>query len=326
MKKVIFSLLTFTACAIMLPGTPLLAQSESKLSRNTEKVNSKSRQLEAESENLQIKAQETAGHVQRTTQNVKNIVKLFEPIFKFHLKPKQIVEHATVADSPVPASAPEESVSNQEIMPTKDASDDSSSEVGYSPDGTAFFGSQNHQEYGCYLDISTGTVMDDVDASTQTGSVDLIFTATDHFGSAPMYAFLSPALAKNDFFANYYFRGSKYKDQNIPVKEWEDVNESEIALTKLTLAQFEKIQNNQQLQAVIKQAGVFKDRLESRTKLTGKVIAVKTHVAHREAYGLIAIMDHFGTTGSNGCLKIKIKVTGFDQNADGIPEAETYLK
>lgn len=58
--------------------------------------------------------------------------------------------------------------------------------------------------------------------------------------------------------------------------------------------------------------------------MNGKVFAVKTHLGNREAYGLIYIVDQFGTTGTNGYLKIKLKVTGFDSTGDGNPDPNLY--
>ena len=230
---------------------------------------------------------------------------------------------STLLSSSTPNSTTSNSVEQQD-MPTsqEEVIPESSS---YNTDGTANLGNQNNKEFGCYLDMTSGTVLDEVDAAGNTRSVDLIFTATDYFGSAPMYAFLSPSLVKNDVFANYYFRGSQFKDANIPVRQWEEVNESEIALTNLTLERFEKIKNNNQLTAVIKQTTGFKDRFESRSKIQGKVFAVKTHMAQHEALGLIYIVDQLASTGVNGFLKIKIKVTGFDSNGDGNPDTNNYI-
>jgi hypothetical protein len=194
----------------------------------------------------------------------------------------------------------------------------------YNTDGTANLGSQNHTMYGCYLDILKGAVMDDIDAAGNSKSVDIIFTATDYYGSAPMYAFLTPSYVKNDFFSNYYFRGAKYKDANIPPKQWSDVVESEIALTPYTGFQFDKIQTNDQLMAVVKQCSGFKDKFESRTKLDGKIFAIKTEIDSRTCYGLLYVVTHYGTTGANGYLKVKLKVTGFDASGDGNPDANLY--
>ncbi len=140
-----------------------------------------------------------------------------------------------------------------------------------------------------------------------------------------MYAFLTPAYAKNDSFAYNFFKGLRYKDRNIPPATWDEVNESEVALTSLTGEQFERIQTNKQLAAVIKQCTGFGPKVESRTKLDGKVLAVRTQMGDRTAYGLIYIVSHFGTTGENGYLKIKLKATGFDVNDDGHPDPGLYM-
>ncbi len=167
--------------------------------------------------------------------------------------------------------------------------------------------------------------MDEIDAAGASKSVDLIYTATNAFNEQlPMYAFLTPSYVKHDAFAYNFFKGTKFKDRNIPPATWDEVNESEVALTALTGEQFEKIQNNNQLMAVVKQIKGFGQKVESRTKLDGKVIAVKTEMGDRTAYGLIYIVSHYGTTGENGYLKIKIKVTGFDTNGDGNPDNRLY--
>ena len=84
--------------------------------------------------------------------------------------------------------------------------------------------------------------------------------------------------------------------------------------------------NNNQLMAVIKQCGGFKDRYESRVKMDGKVFAIKTEMGNRTAYGLIHVINQYGTTGENGYLRIKLKVTGVDGNGDGLPDAGQYIR
>lgn len=195
----------------------------------------------------------------------------------------------------------------------------------YNPDGTANLGNQNSKKFGCYLNILNGAIMDDIDAAGNSKSIDLIFTSTDYFNeNVPMYAFLTPAFAKNDKFAYNFFKGTKYKDQNIPPKLWEEVNESEVAMTSLTGEQFERIQTNQQLTAVVKQIAGFSQKIESRTKLDDKVIAVKTEMGDRTAYGLLYIVSHSGTFGESAYLKVKIKVTGLDATGDGNPDPGLY--
>ncbi|MBW7893405.1 MAG: hypothetical protein H3C48_20800 [Chitinophagaceae bacterium] len=48
-------------------------------------------------------------------------------------------------------------------------------------------------------------------------------------------------------------------------------------------------------------------------------------MGNRTAYGLVFIQNHYGTIGSNGYLKIKLKVTGFDSNGDGTADASNYI-
>jgi len=279
-------------------------------------------------------------------ENVKAIIRVFEPILQFRLKRKVISSGTPDFQSPntdsiqavsessayPPATDSVNSSGNQPAVPEEPVSYEAlanglemvSDNPYYNADGTANLGSQNNSNFGCYLDIARGMVLDDIDASSNTGNVDIIFTATDYYGSAPMYALLTPSYVKNDIFANYYFRGPLYKDANIPVRQWDQVNESEIALTTLTAAQFDKIRDNNQLMAVIKRIPGFKEKFESRTKIEGKVFAIRTEMGDRTAYGLLLVTNHYGTTGTNGYLKIKLKVTGFDVNNDGFPDPEFY--
>lgn len=314
-----------TVMLLMVSFTTLCAQSGSKIVRKTGQMESKSQTLQTDSEELQKKVEGTTHNIKSTASNVKKILSIFDPIIYFHSR-KRVVEDGIPSES----EYANDSTSSDTNFPTEGGSNDVSDTEVQDPDGssdaTTMLGSQNHKEFGCYLDLGTGTVLDDIDAAENTSRVDLIFAATDYFGSALMYAFLSPATVKSDAFAHYYFRGSKYKDQHIPVRQWEEANESEMAMTSLTLSQFEKINSNKQLMAVVQQISGFKDRLESRSKLTGKIIACKTEIQSRTVYALIAVLDHYGNHGSNGCLKIKIKLSGIDLNGDSIPDPDAYLK
>lgn len=311
---------------------------KSKAVKAAEKVNQKSREINEASNQVLNETQQMAGNVQQTARNVKAVISIFEPILRFRLKKAQAQEPAgeaavtpappaqeQAAQSNMPAaaeSAAESYVTQADISAGAPIIPESPL---YNPDGSANLGSQSNDQYGCYIDVMRGAVMDEVDAAGNAKSVDLIFTATNAFNEqVPMYAFLTPAYVKNDAFAYNFFKGPKYKDRNIPPATWEDVNESEVAMTGLTGAQFEKIRDNKQLMAVIKQVKGFGQKVESRTKLDGKVIAVKTEMGDRTAYGLMYIMNHYGTTGANGYLKVKIKVTGFDSNGDGNPDAGLY--
>lgn len=307
-----------------------------KAVKTAEKVNQKSQQISNASNEVVNQTQQTANNVQNVVNNAKTIIKIFEPILRLRLK-KQVslpVDNG-INNNPTPSN-PQPSTTDTIPYYNNPAVYVSQADINkglpivaesplYNADGTANLGTQNNKEFGCYIDIMSGAIMDEIDAAGQSKSIDLIFTATNAFNEqVPMYAFLSPAYAKNDAFAYNFFKGTKYKDRNIPPAGWEEVNESELAMTSLSAAQFEKIQDNNQLMAVVKQIRGFGPKVESRVKLDGKVIAVKTEMGNRTAYGLIYIVNHYGTTGDNGYLKVKIKVTGFNPVGNGIPDGGVY--
>ena len=189
----------------------------------------------------------------------------------------------------------------------------------YNSDGTAFWGCQDHQQYGSYLDAQKGIIADDVEVATQTGAIDVIFTAA-RSQVGPVYYLVSPSYAKNNPRANLYFIGEKYKPGKNPIKQWPTANGSEVAATTLTGAQFEKVRNNDQLMAVVNQTGSFQTFYSSRTKLDGKVFAVRTQIENRTSYALIYVVEHVGVAGSECFLKVKLKANGIDANGDGLPD------
>lgn len=350
---------TFKCFLLLLAGimmqTVLAAQEPARKSgavKAAESVNKKSRELTEASNQVLNESQQVAANIQQAVSNVKAVVKVFEPILRFRLKKKEpevnqpggsaelayTAAPDTVPVQPeadaVPPGQPDQAVQvqPQQYIQTGVTQEELLQGVPvipesalYNSDGSANLGSQNHKTFGCYLDMTRGAVMDEIDAAGNARAVDLIFTATGAFNEqVPMYAFLTPAYARHDAFAYNFFKGVKYKDKNIPPMSWEEVNESEVAMTSLTPAQFEKIKDNNQLMAVLKQVRGYGPKVESRAKLEGKVIAVKTEMGDRTAYGLICILRHFGTTGENGYLTVKIKVTGFDSNGDGIPDQVNY--
>lgn len=331
-----------------LPGKVFsqVEKSGGKTETAAEKLNSGVQKVAEKTASFQKQVNQTGEHLKSAIENVKTIIRVFEPILQFHLRRKSnpagghdnqppgidnIQGDTVTSVSPVAAGSLDSS-ENQQTASSEHVSYEAmasglemvSDNPFYNADGTANLGSQNNSNYGCYLDVVRGRVLDDIDAATNTGNVDIIFTATDYYGSAPMYALLTPAYARNDLFANYYFRGPLYKDANIPVRQWDRVNESEIALTQLTGTQFDKIQDNNQLMAVVKQIPGFREKFESRTKLEGKVFAVKTEMGDRTVYGLLHVVNHYGTTGSTGYLKIRLKVTGIDSDGDGLPDRMNY--
>lgn len=310
---------------------------QSKPVKTAQKVNDQVKKVKEDADEMTRQAGEIGENVKAIQSNIKTVVSIFEPILRFRLKKntQDLVQVSPDNNNSETSTRTEEAAVNDTNIVNYDTGVTQSDlnngtplvaeSPSYNTDGSANLGSQNNDKFGCYLDMVKGQVMDDIDAAGNSKSIDIIFTATGAFNEqVPMYAFLTPAYVKNDRFAYNFFKGTKYKDQNIPPASWDDVNESEVAMTALTPAQFDKIQNNNQLTAVVKQIKGFGQKVESRTKLDGKVIAVKTEMGNRTAFGLICITNHYGTTGSNGYLKIRIKVTGFDSNGDGMPDAQFY--
>lgn len=318
MKKIYLFILFQLALTIHVA---LAQKPMEKAKETTNKLAQQTEQTKQNTEEISKNVQLTTEQIRAAIENVKETTKLFEPILVFRNKNRQQATSSSM-----------ENVGTMPMENTSDNQENATTQMPYIPesnaynaDATANLGSQNHNSFGCYVDVMRGRIMDDLDAAIDPQSVDVIFTATDYFNSqVPTYALLTPAYVKYDNFSSYHFRGTKFKDNNIPIKNWEEVNESEIALTTLTGEQFERIQTNKQLLGIIKQIPNFSSKVESRTKLDGKVFAVRTVMGDRTAYGLIYIMNHYGTTGPNGYLKIKLKVTGFDADGDNLPDGQVY--
>lgn len=337
--------------------TPAFSQQSSKVTQASEKVKNETQKVVQQSQQISNDAAVIGQNIEQIISNAKMAAKVFEPILKLRLRKKPnttgqessgMTENGSYVSNPTPSYDPwfvPPPIPEQQLMQdsmawqqtqmyqqyTVQQSDLNAGipvitqSATYNTDGTANLGNQNSKKFGCYVNILNGAIMDEIDAAGNAKSIDLIFTSTDYFNeNVPMYAFLTPAYAKNDKFAYNFFKGTKYKDQNIPPKLWEEVNESEVAMTSLTGEQFERIQTNQQLTAVVKQIAGFSQKIESRTKLDDKVIAVKTEMGDRTAYGLLYIVSHTGTFGENAFLKVKIKVTGLDATGDGNPDPGLY--
>ena len=353
-------LLILLICTASLAGKTCCAQEGQKKSgvvKTSEKINQTSAKLSEQSAQVANEFSQASVNIQTAVNNAKMALKVFEPILKLRLRKKAsenageqqgITDGGQFPVNPAPAYDPwfvpppipeqqlmQDSVAWQQTQMYQQYSvqqTDLNNGVPvitqsptYNTDGTANLGNQNSKKFGCYINMLNGAIMDEIDAAGNSKSIDLIFTSTDYFNeNVPMYAFLTPSFAKNDKFAYNFFKGTKYKDQNIPPKLWEEVNESEVAMTNLTGEQFERIQTNQQLTAVVKQISGFQQKIESRTKLDDKVIAVKTEMGDRTAYGLLYIVSHTGTFGENAFLKVKIKVTGLDATGDGNPDPGLY--
>jgi hypothetical protein len=322
---------------------------DNKVVKKAQQINDKTQQVTETSYRLKEQANQVAANVHTVAQNAKAIIKIFEPIFAFHFKKKNSLNTSGTADpsaysNNAPAQQPQVVNSNTpydnntQSQPVVSGQYPSGANTNgnaaapptysnpgvpensnYNPDGTANWGNQYNAEYGCYLDALTGTVLYGGEAEEKPTSVDLIFLAPNDGQNT--YSLITANFA-HDGGADCFW-GSCTTDN--PTKSWKTVNESEVALTTLTGAQFEKIQYNTQLSGLVKGARGFAGWYSSPgNKLDGKVFAVKTEMENRTAYALIYVVKQVGTSGSGGHLKVKVKVTGFDNNGDGNPDAAVY--
>ncbi len=187
-------------------------------------------------------------------------------------------------------------------------------------DGTGNWGNQNNGVYGNCLDVLTGTVLGMGEAEDNPSSVDLIFVAPAEGQNT--YVLMTPSFARNNGTATYMTAHT-----TDGISKWKDISESEVALTKLTLSQFDKIQNNQQISGAVKNAVNYAGYYTSvGNKLEGQVFAVKVEQENRTVYALVAVVKHYGTSGSNGYLKIKVKSQGIDNNGDGFVDPANYIR
>jgi hypothetical protein len=186
-------------------------------------------------------------------------------------------------------------------------------------DGTGNWGNQNNGLYGNCLDAMTGNVMGMGEAAQTPTSVDLMFFApTD---GQNVYTIMTPGFARNNTTAGYM---TEHVSEQ--VLKWTDVNETEIALTKLTIGQFNQIQNNNQIQNAVRNAQNYAGYYTSLQKIDGQVLAVKIQMENREVYALVAILKQIGTSGSNGYLRIQIKTTGLATGGNGQINTGAYLR
>ncbi|MBL7707456.1 MAG: hypothetical protein JNJ86_00220 [Chitinophagaceae bacterium] len=343
MKSILFSLSLLFLC-IAASGQ------ENKVVKKAEKINAKSQEISRTSEKVKEQANQVATNTKTVVQNVKSVIKIFEPIFAIHFKKKnkgvrkeagtnnEPVDNRQAPAEPVLTTAPvannntgtpPQPVVTGEYPPVANTASAVAQQAysdpgvpenqNYNPDGSANWGNQHNAEYGCYLDAVTGTVLFGGDAEESPTSVDLIFLAPNDGQNT--YYLVTPGFA-HDGSADCFWGSCT---TNNPTRSWKNVNESEVALTNMTGAQFEKIQYNTQLSGAVKNARGFAGWYSSPgSKLDGKVFAVKTEMENRTAYALIYVVKHVGTSGSSGHLKIKIKVTGFDNNGDGNPDVSAY--
>jgi hypothetical protein len=332
MKKII--VIKLLCVALLTNAHAQKKPAAEKVVAASEKVNTKTREISDASNKVADQTRQAGDNAKNIASNVKAILKVFEPILKLHFKKRNKNKPADDAvvintgqvksdnnnSSSLPPPPP---VENNNSIPAE------APQVSYDPgvpentnyniDGTANWGNHHNPEYGCYIDALTGTILDGGSAEDKPESVDLIFIAPNDGQNA--YYLMTPNFAHDNVSANAMW-GSNSTDN--PVKSWKSVNESEVAETKLTGAQFEKIQYNEQLRGAVKSTRNFSAFYTSLNKLDGKVFAVKTTMGQRDAFALIYVVKHVGTSGSGGYLKVKIKCTGFDNNGDSNPDGALY--
>jgi hypothetical protein len=193
---------------------------------------------------------------------------------------------------------------------------------GGNPNGdfTMNWGNHYNTAYGCYLDIIGGRTLNAADAKNNPLRTDLIFLAPNDGQNA--YYIVTPNFSKN-LSANVFWGSNS---TNNPVISWTNVNESEISPTSLTAAAFDGVQTNGDLRNALTTAKNWNNYHTSAggSKLNGQVFAARLNMDNRKLDALIYIVDHIGTSGSNGYLKIKIKLTGIDKNNDNQPDDDAY--
>ena len=325
MKK-IFILIPLITC---LTNLTLLAQQPK--TKTADKVNNTTQKVSDKTAKVAAGIQETANNVNNTVNNVKTILRVFDPFLvqiKGSAKASILVGNNTNNAQNAPTTegavqpAMETTNSTTDVQPTDNSNaqmvENTPNATTYNSDGTANWGCQDHPKYGSNLDAQRGLIMDEVDVATQTDKVDVIFTV-QRTQAGGFYHLVSPNYSKTNMGA-LLFIGEKYKSGQQPTKQWTVTNTSQIALTTITGEQFEKVKSNEQLSAVVNQTGGFKEILSSRTKLDGKVFAVRTQIDNRTSYALIYVVEHVGISGSSCYLKVKLKVNGVDTNGDGLPD------
>jgi len=184
-------------------------------------------------------------------------------------------------------------------------------------DGTGNLGNQNNGLYGNCLDALSGTVLGMGEASQNPTAVDLIYFAPADGQNT--YYLMTPNFARNASYMTEHV-----SDQ---ILQWRDLNENEIALTKLSIGQFEQIQNSNQIVSAVSNAQDYAGYYASiGQKLDGQVFAIKSQMENRSVSTLMAVYKHIGTSGSNGYLKIKIKSQGLGNAANGQISTSAYVR
>jgi hypothetical protein len=303
-----------------------------KVTEKSKKINDKTRDISNASNEVANQAKQAADNVKNIAANIKTVLKIFEPILSFHFKKnkgkkavtdnsqQQTNETASTQNTQTPAQT-ENNASGSYPAATQNndaayGNNTPASNYGqpesdtYNQDGTMNMGQQNNGKYGNCLNLLEAKVMGMGEAEDNPEKVDLIFLS-QYGGSG--FSFSSPFEAPTI-------------NEGVGVKSWKERNETELAETKLTIAQFEKITTNTSLMNAVKNTRGYSGYVFTPNKMDGRVFAIKLLQDNKEVYALLAVYKQFGTGGSNGYLQIKIKVQGIDKNADGNPDPNAYTR
>jgi hypothetical protein len=304
-----------------------------KVVDKAQQVNDKTREISNASNQVTEQARQTADNIKNTVANVKAVIKIFEPVVNLHIFKKK-ENNATNPPSENVAST--ENTQNNQVQQNQntaglgnnpgfvDGSNNNPATVDpnggivygtpeneqYNADGTMNCGHQNNGKYGNCINLLEAKVLGMGEAETDPAKIDLIFFS--QYGGLG-YSFESPHDAPTI-------------NEGVAVKSWRERNETEIAQTQLTIDQFEKISTNSEMINVVKNTQGYSANFYTSNKMDGRVFAIKIMQDDKQLYALLAVYTQFGTSGSKGYLKIKIKVQGVDTNGDGNPDSMAYQR
>lgn len=311
-----------------------------KTVEGSKKINDKTKEYSETSLEASENIKQSADNLKSVANNLKGVVMIFEPITKWHFfkkkenklgQEKQSRQAAQSDYNPNNSETPpppppndynnysnEGGNSNQNNTNSgANNSNNQSNNFGtpensnYNEDGTLNCGHQKNGQYGNCIDLLQGTVVGMGEAAENPSKIDLIFFAQYDGLSYSLYSPYEAANGLNE--GNWGGVGA-----------WRDRNETEIAQTKLTIGQFEKIQTNTQLLNVVKNTTGYSGYFYTPNKMDGRVFAVKLMQDKRELNALLAVYKQYGGGGGNGYLKIKIKVQAIDNNRDGYVDENAY--
>lgn len=205
-------------CLILSVNNPILAQqSPNKAVKASQKASEKTA-------NTAANVQQTADNVRNTVNNVKSIIRIFEPFWvqikgevSVSMGDNSVSTTPSVSNAETPTNSVEAPDNNVQVsdnsveMPTSSSNTGSvpsmpSPSPNYNNDGSANLGTQNHTQFGNFLDMQRGTILDVVSASGESQNIDLVFAATT-FAGKTLYSFYSPFYAKTSTKSRLYYYG-----------------------------------------------------------------------------------------------------------------------